>query len=252
MRVVEDCDDQYVFADSGPRFLDIVDSVPTNHAMESFNWLLKSARQGHPYAQYELANCYHKGFGTKPNCSLAIKFYIKSIKQRDEKDWNKSPGFTELQELNSVPLLYLNENENEITSEEERQKTFELKKENEEQIMIKAKERALAKLKKYQKEDHSEIEDEVYEKEEEKKKQKKKKKNVLNIIATENLTEKPLEDYVGMFQPKTAGLPNTGRETPKNNVVDTNRSTSCIKSKSARRKERKKNASSQWTFVTKT
>src|SRR5262249_21359194 len=49
----------------------------------AFPLFLRSARQGYPLAQYEVAVCLRKGHGTKKNVPEALRWYSRAARQGD-------------------------------------------------------------------------------------------------------------------------------------------------------------------------
>ena len=57
----------------------------SNNTKQNYNlavyWFSKSAEQGYAVAQFELAQCYHSGYGVSQNYKEAFKWYLKAAKQ---------------------------------------------------------------------------------------------------------------------------------------------------------------------------
>ena len=53
----------------------------TKETQETMNWIRKAAEQGHPQAQYHLANCFQYGKGVNADATESVKWYRRAAAQ---------------------------------------------------------------------------------------------------------------------------------------------------------------------------
>ena len=75
-------DAQYQLACADPHNWDFSDTYNhTKETQETIYWIRKAAEQGHPKAQYHLANCYQYGKGVNADPAESVRWYRKAAEQ---------------------------------------------------------------------------------------------------------------------------------------------------------------------------
>ncbi|MEN9974367.1 MAG: hypothetical protein RLZZ282_373, partial [Verrucomicrobiota bacterium] len=75
-------DAQYQLARADPHNWDFSDAYNhTKETQETISWIRKAAEQGHPEAQYHLANCYQYGKGVSMDSAESVTWYRKAAEQ---------------------------------------------------------------------------------------------------------------------------------------------------------------------------
>uniref|UniRef100_A0A6V3P7W0 Uncharacterized protein n=1 Tax=Lotharella globosa TaxID=91324 RepID=A0A6V3P7W0_9EUKA len=67
-------------------FLTVSQSQNPKEIRTGFEWIRKSASQGHKGGQYNLASCYRNGLGVEKNKAIAMDWFLKAAKQKDDND----------------------------------------------------------------------------------------------------------------------------------------------------------------------
>lgn len=72
---------QYKLARTYPNSWDFSNKEITKEVQEMIQWIKKSAEQGHPEAEYHLANCYQYGKGVIADPAESVRWYRKAATQ---------------------------------------------------------------------------------------------------------------------------------------------------------------------------